>query len=81
MVAFGEIHLMKKSEKHFGPHSSWFWDVNLCGGGALMKVLYAAYASAGEGRRIHMPFSASGLQKPIDLWFRGSQHRPHAPHK
>ena len=32
--AFGKIHLVKQSEKHFGPHSPWFWDVNLCGGGA-----------------------------------------------
>src|ERR1700722_8596836 len=38
---------------------------------AVMKVLYAAYASAGEGRKIRMPFSAAGVQKPIDLWFRG----------
>jgi myo-inositol 2-dehydrogenase/D-chiro-inositol 1-dehydrogenase len=43
---------------------------------AVMKVLYAAYASAGEGRKMKMPFSATGVQKPIDLWFRGSQYRP-----
>jgi len=43
----------------------------------VMKVLYAAYASAGEGRKIQMPFSAKGVQKPIDLWFRGPQYRPH----
>jgi len=36
--AFGKIHLVKQSEKHFGPHSSWFWDVNCCGGGALMDL-------------------------------------------
>src|ERR1051325_4362717 len=24
--AFGKIHLIKQSEKHFGPHSDWFWD-------------------------------------------------------
>jgi predicted dehydrogenase len=226
--AFGKIHLVKQSEKHFGPHSPWFWDVDLCGGGALMdlgchgiafchwflgrpaiqsvycqlgtyvhadktkgddeaycilefegsavgivenswgrrggmddrievygssgvtyanlhmgnalptysengygyavekapstkgwsypvfeelwnygfpqemahfarcvrgkespqatgedglavmKVLCAAYASAGEGRKIHMPFSGSSVQKPIDLWFRGPQYRPYA---
>jgi len=23
--AFGKIHLIKQSEKHFGPHSDWFW--------------------------------------------------------
>ena len=36
--AFGKIHLIKQSEKHFGPHAEWFWDVNLCGGGALMDL-------------------------------------------
>jgi myo-inositol 2-dehydrogenase/D-chiro-inositol 1-dehydrogenase len=46
-----------------------------------MKVLYAAYASAGEGRKIQIPFSAKGVQKPIDLWFRGPQYRPHAVRK
>src|SRR2546423_8470023 len=36
--AFGKIHLIKQSEKHFGPHSEWFWDVNRSGGGALMDL-------------------------------------------
>jgi hypothetical protein len=40
-----------------------------------MNVMCAAYASAGEGRKIQMPFSAKGVQKPIDLWFRGRQYR------
>ena len=35
---FGKIHLVKQSEKHFGPHSPWFWDVNHSGGGALMDL-------------------------------------------
>jgi predicted dehydrogenase len=224
--AFGKVHLVKQSEKHFGPHAPWFWDVELCGGGALMdlgchgiafcywflgrpaitsvycqmgtyvhadktqgedeaycilefengavgvvedswgrrggmddrievygsegltfanlhmgnalptysengfgyavekapstkgwtypvfeelwnygfpqemahfarcvrgreqpqstgedglivmKALYAAYASAGEGRKVNMPFEARGIHKPIDLWFRGPQYRP-----
>ena len=25
--AFGKVHLVKQSEKHFGPHGDWFWDV------------------------------------------------------
>src|ERR1700716_35571 len=37
-VAFGKIYLIKQSEKHFGPHSPWFWDVNRSGGGALMDL-------------------------------------------
>jgi predicted dehydrogenase len=36
--AFGRLYLVKQSEKHFGPHSPWFWDVNLSGGGALMDL-------------------------------------------
>jgi len=36
--AFGKVHLVKQSEKHFGPHSDWFWDVNRSGGGALMDL-------------------------------------------
>jgi hypothetical protein len=43
----------------------------------VMNALYAGYASAGEGRKIQMPFSAKGVQKPIDLWFRGPQYRRH----
>jgi hypothetical protein len=31
-------------------------------------VLYAAYASAGLGRRIELPFRPMGVAKPIDLW-------------
>jgi myo-inositol 2-dehydrogenase/D-chiro-inositol 1-dehydrogenase len=40
----------------------------------VMRALYAGYASAGEGRKIQMPFSAK-VGKPIDLWFRGRQYR------
>lgn len=36
--AFGKVHLIKQSEKHFGPHSAWFWDVERSGGGALMDL-------------------------------------------
>ena len=36
--AFGKIYLVKQSEKHFGPHSEWFWDVNRSGGGAFMDL-------------------------------------------
>src|SRR5258707_13495348 len=36
--AFGKIYLVKQSEKHFGPHSPWFWDVNRSGGGAFMDL-------------------------------------------
>lgn len=36
--AFGRVYQVKQSEKHFGPHSEWFWDVNRSGGGALMDL-------------------------------------------
>jgi predicted dehydrogenase len=36
--AFGKVYLVKQSEKHFGPHSDWFWDVDRSGGGALMDL-------------------------------------------
>lgn len=36
--AFGRVYLVKQLEKHFGPHSEWFWDVSRSGGGALMDL-------------------------------------------
>jgi predicted dehydrogenase len=36
--ALGEIFLVKQSEEHSGPHSSWFWDVKRSGGGVLMDM-------------------------------------------
>jgi predicted dehydrogenase len=36
--AFGKIYQVKQREKHFGPHSDWFWDVERSGGGALMDL-------------------------------------------
>src|ERR1700693_2440132 len=35
---------------------------------AIMHALYAGYASAGEGRKIALPFAAPSVKKPIDLW-------------
>ncbi len=36
--AFGRVHLIKQGEKHSGPHSDWFWDVEQSGGGAVMDL-------------------------------------------
>lgn len=36
--AFGKVYLVKQSEKHFGPHSPWFWDVEKSGGGVFMDM-------------------------------------------
>ncbi len=36
--AFGSLYLVKQSEKHFGPHAPWFWDVDRSGGGVFMDM-------------------------------------------
>jgi len=36
--AFGKVYMVKQSEKHFGPHAPWFWDVELSGGGVFMDM-------------------------------------------
>ncbi len=41
-------------------------------GRVVQEVLYAAYASAGLGRKIPLPFRPRGIAKPIDLWKKPS---------
>ena len=36
--AVGDIYMLKQSEKHSGPHSDWFYDVSLAGGGVIMDM-------------------------------------------
>ncbi len=36
--AFGRIYMLKQAEKHSGPHSDWFYDVNQSGGGVIMDM-------------------------------------------
>jgi predicted dehydrogenase len=36
--ALGKVYLVKQSEKHFGPHSDWFWNVDRSGGGVLLDM-------------------------------------------
>ena len=36
--ALGRVYLVKQSEKHFGPHAPWFWDVERSGGGVFMDM-------------------------------------------
>jgi predicted dehydrogenase len=38
-------------------------------GRVVMEALLAGYASAGEGRKIALPFRPRGVHRPIDLWF------------
>jgi myo-inositol 2-dehydrogenase/D-chiro-inositol 1-dehydrogenase len=37
-------------------------------GRVVQELLYAGYQSAGSSRRVKLPFDASGVAKPIDLW-------------
>ncbi len=37
-------------------------------GREVLRILLAAYASAGQGKRIEFPFEPTGYRKPIDLW-------------
>ena len=36
--ALGKPYLIKQAEKHDGPHSAWFWDVNKSGGGVTLDM-------------------------------------------
>ncbi|MBS1508696.1 MAG: Gfo/Idh/MocA family oxidoreductase [Bacteroidetes bacterium] len=36
--AVGSMYMLKQSEKHSGPHTDWFYDINLAGGGVLMDM-------------------------------------------
>ena len=36
--AIGRPYLIKQSEKHSGPHSDWFYDVDRAGGGVIMDM-------------------------------------------
>ena len=36
--ALGRVYLVKQSECHYGPHSDWFWNADLSGGGVLMDM-------------------------------------------
>ncbi len=36
--ALGSIYYLRQCEKHSGPHSDWFYDLNQSGGGALMDM-------------------------------------------
>jgi len=36
--ALGQLYMLKQAEKHSGPHSDWFYDVEQSGGGVLMDM-------------------------------------------
>jgi predicted dehydrogenase len=37
-------------------------------GRTVLEVLYAAYASAGLGRKVALPFRPTGIARPVELW-------------
>jgi myo-inositol 2-dehydrogenase/D-chiro-inositol 1-dehydrogenase len=39
-------------------------------GREVMKIIYAAYQAAGEGRKIEWPYQPPQVEKPVDLWKR-----------
>ena len=39
-------------------------------GREVLKIIYAAYQSAGEGKKICWPYNPPPVKKPIDLWKR-----------
>jgi len=36
--AIGKMYMIKQGEKHSGPHSDWFYDIQRAGGGAIMDM-------------------------------------------
>jgi myo-inositol 2-dehydrogenase/D-chiro-inositol 1-dehydrogenase len=36
--AVGDIYMLKQLEKHSGPHTDWFWNVDQSGGGVMMDM-------------------------------------------
>lgn len=36
--ALGRVYYVRQVECHYGPHSDWFWNVDLSGGGVLMDM-------------------------------------------
>jgi myo-inositol 2-dehydrogenase/D-chiro-inositol 1-dehydrogenase len=42
-------------------------------GREVLKIIYAAYQSAGEGRKITWPYDPPKVDKPIDLWLNAGR--------
>lgn len=38
-------------------------------GRVVQELLLAGYQSAGSGKRVELPFSPPGIERPVDLWF------------
>jgi predicted dehydrogenase len=59
--ALGTIYYMRQCEKHSGPHSDWFYDLDQSGGGALMDMGCHGFAwfrwMLGTGMRVKTVYS------------------------
>src|ERR1700722_6195322 len=85
--ALGEVYLVRQSEQHYGPHSDWFWDPELAGGGVLMDMgchgiefarwIYGKQAvrsaSAEDGTFVHHDRTRAEDHAIVTLRFGGGQ--------
>jgi predicted dehydrogenase len=39
-------------------------------GKAVLEIIFAAYESAGTGRKVELPFTPPKGKRPIELWLR-----------
>ena len=39
-------------------------------GRATLEIIFAAYESAGTGRKVELPFTPPEGKKPVELWLR-----------
>jgi predicted dehydrogenase len=69
--AIGEVTSVRSRETHPGPHSSWFWDMELAGGGAIVDLgchcieIIRTYAGKGN-RPIEVACWTDTLVHPIE---------------
>ena len=69
--AIGDITWVRSREAHPGPHSAWFWDGRLTGGGAIIDMgchcIEIIRSFAGKGNRpVELVCTADTLVHPIE---------------
>jgi len=69
--AIGDITWVRSREAHPGPHSAWFWDGRLTGGGAIIDLgchcIEIIRSFAGKGNRpVELVCTADTLVHPIE---------------
>ena len=78
--AIGDVTWVRSRETHPGPHSAWFWDGRLTGGGAIVDLgchcIEIARSFVGKGNRpVEVMCHADTLVHPIDD--EDNADRPH----